>query len=394
MYICKKRNAHIHWWGETIVIIGSNGYYKLSNLETFMVQKVMQNNNMTSVVYTISDELNVNIDETEKFVLKFINNYKEVFEVNKFKQDNIGISGEKGKFYPIELHVSLTSMCNQKCIHCYKNAGVKNENIDHNKLVAFLKYMEGKVPFLTLSGGDALMYPYIEDILELFGGKYQICVMTSGYSITPSQICSLKRASRGVYISVYSSQPKVHNAFVKTQNSYERIFDNIRKLRSEDISVGISTLLKEENSNDITNLIESLIPMGVERVSLGTIFNLGRARDNNLQIPNSDRMYEQMRLIQEQYKDIVVLQEDGNGIKRRILSPFKCMAGSLLWCVYENGEIYPCGTCKNEKLLMGDIDDYMPCVDNIISYYDKISKLPLIKKMDPDKCNCPFEEKL
>ena len=147
MYICKKRNSYIHWWGETIVFISTNGYYKLSNLETFMVQKILLNNDMSTTISIISDELNVKIDEAEKFVSKFINNYSEVFEVKKSKPDDIYISGEKGKFFPIELHISLTSMCNQKCIHCYKNAGTTNENIDYNKLVAFLKYMEGKVPF-------------------------------------------------------------------------------------------------------------------------------------------------------------------------------------------------------------------------------------------------------
>lgn len=226
MYICKKRNSYIHWWGETLVFISPTAYYKLSNLETFMVQKILQNNDITAIISIISDELKVNIDESEKFVLKFMDNYGDIFEAKKTKNDDIYISGEKGKFFPIELHISLTSVCNQKCIHCYKNAGTMNENIDYSKLVAFLKYMEGKVPFLTLSGGDALMYPYIENILEQFG------------------------------------------------------------------------------------------------------------------------------------------------------------------------EIYPCGICKNEKLLMGDINDYMSCVNNIVSYYDRISKIPMIRKMDSDDSNCPFEEEV
>lgn len=394
MYICKKRNSYIHWWGETLVFISPTAYYKLSNLETFMVQKILQNNDITAIISIISDELKVNIDESEKFVLKFMDNYGDIFEAKKTKNDDIYISGEKGKFFPIELHISLTSVCNQKCIHCYKNAGTMNENIDYSKLVAFLKYMEGKVPFLTLSGGDALMYPYIENILEQFGEIYQICVMTSGYSITPSQICLLKKASRGIYISVYSSKSEIHDAFVKTQDSYKKIFDNIKKLLAKNIPVGISTLLKEGNCDDIIELIEILTQMGVNKVSIGTISYLGRAKENDLQISDSDKMYEKMRLIQEQFKGIVVLQEKGNVSKRRILSPFKCMAGSLLWCVYENGEIYPCGICKNEKLLMGDINDYMSCVNNIVSYYDRISKIPMIRKMDSDDSNCPFEEEV
>ena len=98
----------------------------------------------------------------------------------------MNISGEKGKYFPFELHISLTNMCNQKCIHCYKKAGEVDEKIDYNELLNFLKYMEGKVPFLTLSGGDALMYPYIENILNIFGNTYQICVMTSGFDIKDS----------------------------------------------------------------------------------------------------------------------------------------------------------------------------------------------------------------
>ena len=52
---------------------------------------------------------------------------------------------------------------------------------------------------------------------------------------------------------------------------------------------------------------------------------------------------------------------------------YKCpvcsISNALLWCVYENGEIYPCGICKNEKS-------------------------PSIRKMDSDNCNCPFDEEL
>ena len=392
MYICKKRDSYIHWWGEIIVFISPKGHYKLSDLETFMTQKLIQNNEIKEIISIISNELRVNIDEADKFVSKFLNNYREIFEVKKEKKDNMYISGEKGKFFPFEIHVSLTSMCNQRCIHCYKNAGVANENIDYKALIMFLKYMEGKVPFLTLSGGDALMYPYVENILEQFGEKYEICVMTSGYNITSSQIYYLRNASRGVYISVYSSKPEIHDKFVQTRNSYNRIFDNIKKLHLQNISVGVSTLLKEENSEDIIELIETLIQMGVDKVSLGIISNIGRARDNNLKNQNDNKIFEQMRIIKQQFKDIVTLQEDGIGIKKRILSPFKCMAGSLLWCVYENGEIYPCGMCKNEKLLMGNINDYRTYIDDITFYYNKISNLPMIRKLESDKYVCPFEE--
>lgn len=169
-------------------------------------------------------------------------------------------------------------MCNQKCIHCYKKAGEANEKIDYNELLNFLKYMEGKVPFLTLSGGDALMYPNIENILNIFGNTYQICVMISGFDIKDSQVDALKKARRGVYMSVYSSKPEIHDKFVGVKNSYKKIIDNIEKLCSKKIHVGVSTLLTETNSDDIIELVSILDKMGINRISLGLFRILAEQR--------------------------------------------------------------------------------------------------------------------
>ena len=217
MYIVKKKNTYIHWWGKIIVLISNDEYYKLNDLETYLVQKIMRNNNSINVINSISNELEVDTCEAEEFVSIFLNNYDSIFEYKK-QNKAMNISGEKGKYFPFELHISLTNMCNQKCIHCYKKAGEANEKIDYNELLNFLKYMEGKVPFLTLSGGDALMYPYIENILNIFGNTYQICVMTSGFDIKDSQVDALKKARRGVYMSVYSSKPEIHDKFVGVKN--------------------------------------------------------------------------------------------------------------------------------------------------------------------------------
>ena len=45
MYIVKKKNTYIHWWGKIIVLISNDEYYKLNDLETYLVQKIMRNNN-------------------------------------------------------------------------------------------------------------------------------------------------------------------------------------------------------------------------------------------------------------------------------------------------------------------------------------------------------------
>ena len=321
----------------------------------------MRNNNSINVINSISNELEVDTCEAEEFVSIFLNNYDSIFEYKK-QNKAMNISGEKGKYFPFELHISLTNMCNQKCIHCYKKAGEANEKIDYNELLNFLKYMEGKVPFLTLSG------------------------------IKDSQVDALKKARRGVYMSVYSSKPEIHDKFVGVKNSYKKIIDNIEKLCSKKIHVGVSTLLTETNSDDIIELVSILDKMGINRISLGLISNIGRAKEKGLSAKDKDKVIDNMKKIKEQFDDIVVLQEVEENKRKRIFSPFKCMAGSLLWCLYENGEIYPCGVCKEKNLLMGSVNNYEECIDNITSYYERISKLLIIKKLESLEDVCPFME--
>ena len=100
MYIVKKKNTYIHWWGKIIVLISNDEYYKLNDLETYLVQKIMRNNNSINVINSISNELEVDTCEAEEFVSIFLNNYDSIFEYKK-QNKAMNISGEKGKYFPV-----------------------------------------------------------------------------------------------------------------------------------------------------------------------------------------------------------------------------------------------------------------------------------------------------
>lgn len=392
MYIVLKNNAYIHWWGKEIILIYEKGYYKLNRLETYFVKKIMNDNYKEHILENLQKELEVTENEVEVFVLRFMDNYSEIFEYQKENSLNINISGEENRFYPFELHVSLTSLCNHRCIHCYKNAGVNGKNIDYNAIVQFLRFMNGKVPFLTLSGGDALAYPQIKELMKEFGTSYQICILSSGYEIKEDMIEVLKGARRGIYVSIYSACPNIHDKFVGVENSYSSIMKNIKRLREADVSVGVTTLLTETNEDDIINLIQILSEIDVKQITIGTVSNLGRAKENGLSSTNKEILFNRIEGIQKRFKDKVFIQRNGEKECEKVLSPFKCLAGSLLWCVYENGKIYPCAMCEKEELLMGTIEEYCECLADVELYYKKISELPIMKKLDNPKCTCPFAE--
>lgn len=392
MYIVLKNNAYIHWWGKEIVLIFEKGYYKLNKLETYFIKNILCDNYKEDVLTNIQKELMITENEAEAFVLRFMSNYSEIFEYQAENKIKINISGEENKFYPFELHISLTSFCNHRCIHCYKNAGINGKNIDYNAITQFLRFMNGKVPFLTLSGGDAMIYPQIKELINEFGTSYQICILSSGYEVKEDMINILKCASRGFYVSIYSARANIHDKFVGVNNSHSNIMKNIKRLYEAGVSVGVTTLLTETNEDDIVNLVQVLSEKEVKRISIGTVSNLGRAKENGLSSTNKEILFKRIEEIQKQFKDKVTIQRNGEKECEKVLSPFKCLAGSLLWCVYENGKIYPCAMCENDKLLMGTIEEYSECLVDIEFYHKKISELQIMKKLDNPKCTCPFTE--
>lgn len=392
MFIVLKNNTYIHWWGKEIVLIFEEGYYKLNKLETYFVKKILCDNCKEHILTNIQKELMVTESEAESFVLRFMSNYSQIFEYQEENKARINISGEENKFYPFELHISLTSFCNHRCMHCYKNAGINGENINYNAIVNFLRFMNEKVPFLTLSGGDAMIYPQIKELIKEFGTSYQICILSSGYEIKEDMVEVLKCASRGVYVSIYSAYSNIHDKFVGVKNSYSNIMKNIKKLCEAGVSVGVTTILTETNEDDIVNLVQILSEKKVKQISIGTVSNLGRAKENGLSSTNKEILFNKIEEIQKRFSNKVTIQKNGEKKCEKVLSPFKCLAGSLLWCVYENGKIYPCAMCETDKLLMGTVEEYSECLADIELYYKKISELPMMKKLDNSEYTCPLGE--
>lgn len=302
MNIVLLDNHYLHWWGESILVINSEGYYQLDEIETFFVKHFEESTNVNNVKGKMCLEMCLKMEEVDKFIDIFLENYKNIFKyVENTNKEKIKISGKQNQYYPFDIQVSLTSLCNQFCAHCYKNAGRKGREISYGKLVKFLNDMSGKVPYLTLTGGNPLNYPNFKEIIKSFSKKYHIYVMTSGYNMNDEDFEVLKMVDE-VKISIYSASYKKHDNFVNVIGSFNNIMENIEKLIKQNISVSISTLLAENNFNDIKELIELLINKHVSYINIGKIVRLGRAKNNKLFSIKQDKYVEFTKRLQKTFE--------------------------------------------------------------------------------------------
>ncbi len=396
MVIESKDKVRFHWWGDNILLINNmEEYCVLNEIESYFVEFLGKETEYNVVIGKIAKELETEDKVIRRFVNRFIVNYRKFVRLKEnHESKSFIITGEKGKYYPVEIHVSLTNDCVQHCLHCYKSAGERHEYINTNDLMGFLDEMKEKVPLLTLSGGEPTLHPAFDDIINRYYQDYSICVLTSGYNITEEMMQVLIKAKRGIVLSVYSAFSDEHDYIAGRQGSYSEIMSTIKRAKNRKIPIGITTVLMGNNYESIASLVEYLKNSQIDNVTIGKLSIVGRAKENFDESYTDDKYNRQIKKLKKQYKDIIAMGETHQKGKNSILSPFHRNAGTLLWAVHENGEIHPCATCAAEKFKMGNIENFDKTIlCDRTSYNEKIKKY-VKKRRVFNKEQCPLLDEM
>lgn len=394
MKIITRNGIDIHWWGTSLLIVDHlTSFYICTPVETLLLKYLAISNNISTTVDALSRDLGIAKDDISHFVYIFLENFSHFFLSSLHSDlEKICISGKEGMFYPLELHVSLTNTCRHHCVHCYKSALYNGVFLDTGILKNFLNKMCGYTPYLTLSGGDPILHPDFSDLVNEYGRKYNISVLTSGYKVNQDAIKCLKNATLGVTVSIYSSDAKKHDAFTGVNGSYTSIHDFLLSARENHIPVGVSTMLTTDNQSDIEQLIVTLENLGVTNISIGRIAPIGRASKGPVKdsIPSRKQFISCVNHLGTQFPSVNIWSEDTQ-FSSEYTSGFRCTAGSFIWAIYENGEIHPCATCTIPELKIGDIAHFD---DSILhdrnTYENRISRLPCMQLSDEHPC--PFTD--
>lgn len=150
---------------------------------------------------------------------------------------------------PLNVHIDVTYRCNEKCIHCYL------DHEDHGELTSEEIYRvldqlaETGTLFLTLSGGEIFLRPDFFEILAYARKlRFDLNLKTNGILITDAKAARLKGlAVRMVQISIYSSDPAVHDAITKVPGSLARSLEAVKLLKKHGVKVKIACPLMRQN---------------------------------------------------------------------------------------------------------------------------------------------------
>ncbi|KAA3634383.1 MAG: radical SAM protein [Proteobacteria bacterium] len=84
-------------------------------------------------------------------------------------------------YYQVHLHMP----CNQKCIMCVPDGRHPRDTMSFESFSRILDRISGVAKILTLIGGETLLYPHIEDVLERLGRhRMEVNIITNATMLT------------------------------------------------------------------------------------------------------------------------------------------------------------------------------------------------------------------
>jgi MoaA/NifB/PqqE/SkfB family radical SAM enzyme len=180
------------------------------------------------------------------------------------------------------LFVELTSRCNERCVHCYADAGPdRHEQLDEATLRTVISDA-ASLGFgaIQLTGGDPLISPHV--VMAARHAKAQgipvVEIYTNGLALTRALLEPLAAEGVRFAFSVYSHDPAVHDAITQVAGSHARTLEAIRSCVERGLVVRTGSTLFEPNRDHEPELRWMLEQLGVPRqaIAMSHIHAVGR----------------------------------------------------------------------------------------------------------------------
>lgn len=378
MYVSIGEGYNLHFWGsEALLILLKDRYhFRFSRAQTDILEQCTGLQTLGSVITKVISQYQGSNEQIAKAKLGVQSFLKAMLRKGYLSLSASSLdlsagkdgrfSGQRGKYYPFDISIELTSRCNFRCSFCYKGSECTGEDIGFEQLLWIKDNLAGKVKEIRLMGGEPTIYPLFNDALTLFSDAFLLSIVTNGsqlYRYPPEKLKLIDSIQISLY--GYSAEKYYLNTGI---HAWPNVLRSVQVLNQAGIATKGSVTLTKDVVENFELYILAAIELGLKRLSFGIPSPAGRGQkdfniNSDLRFTRDDRrmLYRLMREMKIKYSEEIELMvwQFGSLNKERTEVAFErcgdcldCGAGWYSLVVSEKAHVRPC------ELLDARIFDY------------------------------------
>lgn len=341
----------------------------------------------------------------QDFLVKAIES-KVIAPIESIEKEEAAISTEENDimYYPNDIWLHISSLCNLDCPFCYSRSGNNNtKTLNEESVYKFLSNIpEDRRRNILISGGEPFLYKNLVNFLKKlkemrFQHLYIITNGTCGEDLYEEALPLLDCFQ----VSIDGTTPEVHD-ITRGKGSFKKTIRNLNLARELGIKeLRISFTPTKHNIFQMPDLVEFAYDNKIDVIHLNRLLPIGRGYDNEeVLIPDHDenikalekliidlekinkaiyfkRETEEMFLDEEKKTKKIQLSLAGNQNLKISNSgrKYSCGAGRNIISINYDGNIYPCASMHKEKYSFGNIetDTFSDIYLNAQMYFEQSS---------------------
>lgn len=178
---------------------------------------------------------------------------------------------------PFYYHIHLNMPCNQRCIMCKPNGNHEKDVLPFDSFLAFFEDIKPYAEHLTLIGGEPLMYPWINEVIDLLS-RYQIAVTINTNATMLDEKISQKLLSLYELNLRYSIDAATSTTYyrIRGTNWFDRVKANLERFSSlaqdkPNIKQIFNYVVMRENLNEVLRFIDFAKPLSPDRIQFNPV---------------------------------------------------------------------------------------------------------------------------
>lgn len=389
-YICISEGYDLHFWGDVslLVLIKGRFHFRLTKPQTDILEKCTGLNTVDDIVNESvkgrnGSEEQIKIAKINVKNLLYNMVHKGFLSVSDkpciLSNKNARFSGERGKYYPYDISIELTSRCNFNCAFCYKRSTAKGNDISFDLLREFKHSVVGKVKEIRLMGGEPTIYPHFQDVVCDLSKDFLLSIVTNGSVLHKYSLDTIKKIDN-IQVSLYGYSPETYKKNTGIAG-WHNVQKSVEKANLACVDTKGCVTLSRDAIDNFEKYIIGAINLGLKRLTFGYPSPAGRAQDSfnsadGCRFTQDDLtyIYKLMREMMFKYESQINLTVWQHGMlkKEKEKVAFEecskcldCGAGWYSLVISEKGRVRPCELLDAKIFDYGDIN----AISSIINGY-------------------------